>query len=75
MTSTGCVIIIHFILLLPQISIISSKNLVLVSYKLKQQLFLFFVQGFRYELYCLTKEHKTTHCVVSLIIQYDGIKS
>lgn len=27
--------------------------------------------GYRYELYCLSKEHKTTHCIVETIVHKD----
>ncbi|KAK2565179.1 Protein KTI12-like protein [Acropora cervicornis] len=27
-----------------------------------------YIKGFRYELYCVAKAHKTTHCVVSVVI-------
>ena len=31
-------------------------------------LLLLLLLGFRYELYCVAKAHKTTHCVVSVVI-------
>lgn len=27
-----------------------------------------YIKGYRYELYCLSKEHGTTHCIVELIL-------
>ena len=32
-----------------------------------------FTTGYRYELYCLSKEHKTTHCILEIVIHKDII--
>ncbi|KAI1280490.1 Protein KTI12 -like protein [Halotydeus destructor] len=33
-----------------------------------------YIKGFRYELYCLSKEHKTTHCIVECSATPEEIK-
>lgn len=32
-----------------------------------------FVSGYRYELYCLSKEYKTTHCVVEILLNHETL--
>lgn len=34
-----------------------------------------YIKGYRYELYCLSKEHKTTHCIVEMVIDKETVKT
>lgn len=34
-----------------------------------------YIPGYRYELYCLSKEHRTTHCILELVMDTEKLKS